>query len=151
MFFKLIIWEYTSHWVQGSTGSDTLYYSECWDNIRKHKRIPITKRLDYFDPSIESIFAYNSELWKIRETQIARFMGPTWDPPGSDSTQVGPNAGNTLDFPEEQSTSLPQKKSIIKTSMQQQLNYERWSNRLETRKLRFQDPLLAYYLKQQAL
>ena len=23
-------------------------------------------------------------------TQIARFMGPTWDPPGDDSTQVGP-------------------------------------------------------------
>ena len=23
-------------------------------------------------------------------TQMARFMGPTWDPPGADRTQVGP-------------------------------------------------------------
>ena len=30
-------------------------------------------------------------LWKHdMDTQIARFMGPTWDPPGADRTQVGP-------------------------------------------------------------
>ena len=26
----------------------------------------------------------------FKHTQIARFMGPTWDPPGADRTQVGP-------------------------------------------------------------
>ena len=32
----------------------------------------------------------NSPRSSDAHTQIARFMGPTWEPPGTDSTQVGP-------------------------------------------------------------
>ena len=31
-----------------------------------------------------------TETWTIMYTPIARFMGPTWGPPGDDRTQAGP-------------------------------------------------------------
>ena len=36
------------------------------------------------------LFAYSTSMALREHTQIARFMGPTWGPPGADRTQVGP-------------------------------------------------------------
>ena len=35
-------------------------------------------------------FVPQAQHWSSKDTLIARFMGPTWDPSGADMTQVGP-------------------------------------------------------------
>ena len=49
--------------------------------------IPVSSRI----PSLELVFSSNGSYSRTRFTsQIAKFMGPTWGPPGSGRPQMGP-------------------------------------------------------------
>ena len=51
---------------------------------------------DRWQPAVVKLIDHDSQVLSERcsmivvTTQIARFMGSTWDPPGADRTQVGP-------------------------------------------------------------
>ena len=52
--------------------------------------IPIFQECILSDRSIWGEEIHSVEIGIFKTTQIARFMGPTWDPPGSCRPQVGP-------------------------------------------------------------
>ena len=60
-----------------------------WEKSTGHQWIPLTKG-NYSGKRFNTIMSCINVLYTKRTPQIARFMGPTWGPPGSYRPQVGP-------------------------------------------------------------
>ena len=65
-------WRCSAHWLWVVFW---WYYPNTQSEVKNERQLSQRQQLDI------SLF---------RWSQIARFMGPTWDPPGADRTQVGP-------------------------------------------------------------
>ena len=78
------VWQGEGHMMQ--------WIVSIWYNLLMHKEVKwysFSIVLKYFVLSLETINSkWENPLWA--QTQIAKFMGPTWVPPGSCRPQMGP-------------------------------------------------------------
>ena len=90
---------------------------EAWENIWKHKRIPLEQKHKYFKTFVEPVFLYNSELWTMSATLRGRI--------NSFQRRLLRRAIH-IRYP----------KKISTQELKKRLKYEDWDLRIDARRLR---------------
>ena len=94
-----IIWQqYTFLWFQGCMPPNCFCRCKCYHNVCEYyiyigmKIINIDSNMQAFHDEciLQGIAPLYEYMLFVDGSQIARFMGPTWGPPGSCRTQMGP-------------------------------------------------------------